>query len=132
MKQVIQLEELGMFLLSIFLFNQLSFAWWWFPTLILLPDISMIGYAAGNKIGAIVYNFFHHKGLGFLLMAAGFYLRDDAWILAGCILFAHSSMDRIFGYGLKYTKGFKFTHLGKIGKDGKSDGTAAESIIPPG
>ncbi|HZJ19645.1 MAG TPA: DUF4260 family protein [Pricia sp.] len=24
-------------------------------------------------------------------------------------------MDRIFGYGLKYNKGFKFTHLGEIG-----------------
>ena len=116
MKQIIQLEELGMFLLSIFLFNQLSFAWWWFPTLILLPDISMIGYAAGNKIGAIVYNFFHHKAVAIAVYMLGFYLHNELIQLIGIILFGHSSMDRFFGYGLKTFAGFKSTHLGEIGK----------------
>jgi len=116
MKQVIQLEELGMFLLSIFLFNQLSFAWWWFPALILLPDISMVGYAAGNKIGAIVYNFFHHKAVAIAVYMLGFYLHNELIQLIGIILFGHSSMDRFFGYGLKTFAGFKSTHLGEIGK----------------
>ena len=116
MKQVIQLEELGMFLLSIFLFNQLSFAWWWFPALILLPDISMVGYAAGNKIGAIVYNFFHHKAVAIAVYVLGFYLHNELIQLVGIILFGHSSMDRFFGYGLKTFAGFKSTHLGEIGK----------------
>ena len=116
MKQIIQLEELGMFLLSIFLFNQLSFAWWWFPALILLPDISMIGYAAGNKIGAIVYNFFHHKAVAIAVYMLGFYLHNELIQLIGIILFGHSSMDRFFGYGLKTFAGFKSTHLGEIGK----------------
>jgi len=116
MKQIIQLEELGMFLLSIFLFNQLSFAWWWFPALILLPDISMVGYAAGNKIGAIVYNFFHHKAVAIAVYMLGFYLHNELIQLIGIILFGHSSMDRFFGYGLKTFAGFKSTHLGEIGK----------------
>ena len=116
MKQVIQLEELGMFLLSIFLFNQLSFAWWWFPALILLPDISMVGYAAGNKIGAILYNFFHHKAVAIAVYMLGFYLHNELIQLIGIILFGHSSMDRFFGYGLKTFAGFKSTHLGEIGK----------------
>ena len=132
MKTLLRLEELCMFLFSLLIFSSLSYAWWWFPVLLLAPDISAIGYAVNSKFGAALYNFFHHKGLGLLLMAVGFYLRDDAWILAGCILFAHSSMDRIFGYGLKYAKGFKFTHLGKIGRDGKDDGKVGESLIPPG
>jgi len=116
MKQVIQLEELGMFLLSIFLFNQLSFAWWLFPALILLPDISMIGYTAGNKIGAILYNFFHHKAVAIAVYMLGFYLHNELIQLIGIILFGHSSMDRFFGYGLKTFAGFKSTHLGEIGK----------------
>ena len=33
------------------------------------------------------------------------------------ILFAHISMDRIFGYGLKFNDSFFNTHLGKIGKN---------------
>jgi len=116
MKQIIQLEELGMFLLSIFLFNQLSFAWWWFPALILTPDISMIGYAGGNKIGAIMYNFFHHKAVAIAVYVLGFYLHNELIQLIGIILFGHSSMDRFFGYGLKTFAGFKSTHLGEIGK----------------
>jgi hypothetical protein len=132
MQTLLRLEELAMFLFSLLIFSSLPYAWWWFPLLLLAPDISMIGYAVNNKTGAVVYNFFHHKALGLLLMGVGYYLRNDACILAGCILFGHSSMDRIFGYGLKYVKGFKFTHLGKIGKEREETGKASKSIIPPG
>ncbi|PWT99714.1 MAG: DUF4260 domain-containing protein, partial [Bacteroidetes bacterium] len=41
---------------------------------------------------------------------------NSAIQLIGTILWSHSCMDRIFGYGLKYENGFKFTHLGVIGK----------------
>ena len=117
MKTLLKLEELGLFVLSIFLFSQLHIAWWWFPALILAPDLSMIGYAAGNKIGAYVYNFFHHKGVAIVFYLTGFYL-DFPWLtITGVILLGHSSMDRIFGYGLKYIKGFSYTSLGVIGKN---------------
>lgn len=116
MKTVITLEELGMFLFSIFIFSSLPFAWWWFPVLILTPDISMIGYALNNKIGAILYNIVHHKAFSLFIFVIGYYLRNDVLLLAGAILFGHSSMDRMFGYGLKYFSGFKRTHLGEIGK----------------
>lgn len=116
MKNLIQLEEAAMFALSIFLFAELPFAWWWFPVLILAPDIGMIGYAFGNKIGAYSYNLFHHKGIAILIYAVGWWLTNDYTLFSGIILFGHASMDRIFGYGLKYEKGFKFTHLGEIGR----------------
>ena len=116
MKFIIQLEEGAMFLFSVFIFSSLPFAWWWFPVLILSPDISMAGYALNNKAGAICYNFFHHKGIAILALLIGYYLRNDYWLLTGSILFGHSSMDRVFGYGLKYFIGFTATHLGKIGK----------------
>ena len=105
-----------MLLLSIFLFGQLSFAWWWFLVLILAPDISMLGYVAGNKVGAVCYNLFHHKAVAITVYVAGFYLHNEVLQLIGVILFGHSSMDRLFGYGLKTFAGFKFTHLGEIGK----------------
>ena len=115
MKRVIILEEIAMFGLALFAFASMDFSWWLFPALLLAPDISMIGYAAGNRFGAILYNIFHHKALAVCIFICGFYLQSN-WIqLAGIILFAHSSMDRIFGYGLKYTDGFTHTHLGLIG-----------------
>ncbi len=115
MKSIIKLEEAAMFLFSIYLFNQLNFAWWWFPALILLPDLSMIGYLISTKAGAICYNFVHHKALALLVYAAGIYFISPVIQLTGIILFAHSNMDRVFGYGLKYFDSFQNTHLGRIG-----------------
>lgn len=115
MKTVIKLEEVMMFVLGIYLFNLLDYAWWWFLVLLLAPDIGMLGYVMGNKVGAFTYNLFHHKGVAILVYLTGMYLSMPICQLIGIILFAHSSFDRSLGYGLKYDKGFKFTHLGEIG-----------------
>lgn len=116
MKNLIKLEELALFGLGIYFFSLLDYAWWWFPVLLLVPDFSMLGYLRGNKAGAFFYNLFHHRGIAIAVYLMGIYLQDQVLSLAGVMLFAHSSMDRMFGYGLKYEKGFKFTHLGEIGK----------------
>lgn len=116
MKKIIKLEELGMFLLSILMFSKTGFVWWWFPALLLVPDISMLGYAVNSRWGAYSYNIFHHKGIAVLVYAGGFLAGQPYLELAGAILFGHSSMDRILDYGLKYTDSFKRTHLGRIGK----------------
>jgi hypothetical protein len=114
MKQLITLEELAQFALGIFLFSLLDYQWWWFLVLILVPDLSMIGYLFGPQWGAWAYNFFHHKALGISLIIIGYYAEGQLISLAGIILFAHSAFDRVFGYGLKKETGFKDTHLGKI------------------
>lgn len=116
MKTVLKIEEVAMFVLGIYLFGLLDFQWWWFPVLVLAPDIGMLGYAFGNRIGAWCYNIFHHKGLAIAFYLVGLYLSLPLLQLTGIMLFAHASMDRIFGYGLKYENGFKYTHLGEIGK----------------
>jgi Domain of unknown function (DUF4260) len=116
MKFIIKLEELAMFALSIYLFSRLSVAWWWFPALLLAPDLGAMGYFFGNKTGAISYNLFHHKGVAIVLFLLGIWISCIPITLAGIIIFGHASMDRILGYGLKYFEGFGFTHLGKIGK----------------
>ena len=116
MKVLLKLEDFAELLLAIFLFTRLDFAWWWFPALILVPDFSMIGYIISKKAGAALYNFFHHKGLGILVGIMGLLMNNQEMMFAGIILFGHSAMDRLFGYGLKYNDDFKHTHLGSIGK----------------
>ncbi len=116
MKNLIKLEELFMFAITIFLFSRLDFAWWWYPALLFVPDVSMLGYLSGTRLGAFTYNFFHHKALGISVYILGILSVNPAVQLAGLILFGHSSMDRILGYGLKYTDSFQHTHLGTIGK----------------
>lgn len=115
MSILLKIEEILMFALGIYLFNLLDYAWWWFLVFILTPDIGMVGYLFGNKVGAVTYNLFHPKGAAIALYLLGSYLSLPLWQLAGIVLFSHSAMDRIFGYGLKYDKGFKYTHLGEIG-----------------
>lgn len=118
MKTLIKLEELALFALGFFLFMRMDLPWWWFFALLLTPDIGMIGYLFGNSVGAFTYNLFHHRGVAILLYLAGISVSTlPALKLIGIIIFSHASMDRIFGYGLKYKKGFKFTHLGEIGNN---------------
>ncbi|WP_294274410.1 DUF4260 domain-containing protein [uncultured Chryseobacterium sp.] len=116
MKNLLTLEEIAQFALSIFLFSTLKFSWWIFPICILLPDVSMAGYLFNPKSGARLYNFFHHKMTAVFVLVAGFSLYLPEVELAGIILLGHSSMDRIFGYGLKFSDDFRHTHLGWIGK----------------
>jgi hypothetical protein len=37
-------------------------------------------------------------------------------ISVSLVWFAHIGMDRLLGYGLKHTSGFRDTHLGRIGR----------------
>ncbi len=116
MEKQLKLEELGMFGLGVILFTFLDYAWWIFPALILVPDISMAGYAVNERIGAKVYNLFHHKAFAVFVFVVGLMTDISLLQLAGVILFSHSCLDRMFGYGLKYPDSFRHTHLGWIGK----------------
>lgn len=88
----------------------------WFVAFLFVPDISMLGYLRGNHVGAIGYNIGHNWFVGGLVLGAGWWLSIPAIALAGAILVAHTGMDRVFGYGLKYPTSFKDTHLGRLGK----------------
>ncbi len=116
MRLLVRLEELGFFLVTIYLFTLLPYPWWVYPLLLFVPDISIMGYMINSTTGAYLYNFLHHRGISMILYAAGMVLDTPLMALAGLILFAHSSLDRVMGYGLKHTEGFHETHLGRIGK----------------
>lgn len=116
MKNVLKLEEVAQFALAVYVFYQWDMAWWVFWALLLVPDVSMLGYAVNTRIGAYAYNLFHHKGVAIAVGLLGLYLNETSLQLAGLILFAHAAMDRMFGYGLKYSDSFQNTHLGRIGK----------------
>ncbi|TMI62660.1 MAG: DUF4260 family protein [Bacteroidetes bacterium] len=116
MKNILKLEEAAMFALSIYGLYSLQAEWWWFALLVLGPDISMLGYLAGNNVGAACYNLFHHKAVAVVIFMAGLLMPNLLLQLVGIVLFGHSSMDRMMGYGLKTSEGFKYTHLGIIGK----------------
>jgi hypothetical protein len=115
MKNILKLEEAAMLILCVYALSLFHVDWWVYLLILIAPDISFIGYAAGNTIGAISYNLFHHKGIAIAFFMTGFVLKNEWLQIIAIILFGHSSMDRMFGYGLKLNEGFKYTHLGMIG-----------------
>ncbi len=118
MKNLLKIEELFLFGLALFLFSGLDYSWGAsrYALLFLAPDLSMLGYLANPRLGARTYNLVHHKGVSVALYVLG-YLFSVPWLMfAGTILLGHSSLDRVFGYGLKHDDAFQNTHLGVIGK----------------
>jgi hypothetical protein len=115
MKLTLKIEEFFLFGLTLLLFGTLDYAWWLYPLLFLLPDLSMAGYLSGPQIGARVYNLVHHKAVAIGLYVAGVILGIQMLRLTGLILLGHTSLDRALGYGLKYPSTFQDTHLGVIG-----------------
>ena len=128
MKITLQLEELAMLLLGIYVFGFLDYDWWVFFAFFLAPDVGMIGYLMGRKVGAFTYNLCHHKGLAIMIYLAGFFFINEQLQLIGVIMFAHAAFDRLLGYGLKTTEGFKYTHLGRIGRLQKEPGQEREAL----
>lgn len=114
MKHILQAEGAAVLALSIYLYAQTGGSWWFFAALILVPDVAMIGYLFGLKLGAICYNIAHNYALPTLLAAISIFTNDHLMTHIAIIWFAHIGMDRAVGYGLKYETGFKDNHLDKV------------------
>ncbi len=100
-------------------FQPVHVAWWLWVPLFLSPDLSMIGYLVNARVGAICYNIAHHKAIAGAFIAAGMIFQLPVMLFIGLLLWAHSSFDRVMGYGLKYADSFQHTHLGFIGKNAR-------------
>jgi len=117
MKVTLKLESLGLFLLfTAVYFYLFPGTWGFYLALFFIPDVSFILFVITKKLGAIAYNIFHHQGVMALLLMFGFWLKEDTVIKIALIFLAHSTFDRVAGYGLKYFDSFDHTHLGWVGK----------------
>ena len=97
-------------------FLLLGLPWWAFALLLIVPDLSMVGYLRGPRVGAILYNVVHDLATGVAVAGFGLAIGSVPLAAVGAILVAHSGMDRIAGYGLKFPDSFHDTHLGRIGR----------------
>lgn len=88
--------------------------WGLFAILFLVPDMSILGYLAGRRVGATVYNFGHSYLAPAGLCALGYATSITLILAIGFIWLAHIGFDRAMGYGLKYPIAFKHTHLGLL------------------
>lgn len=113
-KLVLQLEGAAIFILATALYASFDMSWWFYAALILAPDLAMIGYAFGAKIGTFCYNMAHNYILPVGLALAGLQFDQMTLISIALIWFAHIGADRLLQYGLKFTSGFKHTHINMI------------------
>ncbi len=96
---------------GLLIYNALGGNWLLAIPLLLLPDLAAIGYLGGLRLGSFTYNLVHNWVVGLAALGAGVAIDSDLLLFAGAILVAHVGMDRLAGYGLKHTSGFKDTHL---------------------
>jgi hypothetical protein len=111
---ILRLEGAAILLAASVAYAQISADWTMFAVLFLVPDISMVGYLAGRRIGAAVYNVGHTTLGPILSIALGWYFGVDVVVSLGLIWLAHIGFDRAIGYGLKYADRFTHTHLGAL------------------
>ncbi|TGQ56727.1 DUF4260 family protein [Mesorhizobium sp. M1C.F.Ca.ET.193.01.1.1] len=113
----IRLEWVAAAVAAIILYKMTGVSWWLFALLILAPDLSMLGYLAGPRIGAVTYNALHILVAPLVLALAGVLFGAPITTAVALIWIAHIAIDRALGYGLKLPTGFQETHLGRIGRD---------------
>lgn len=115
-KAILRLEGAAVLAAALAAYSRLDGDWVLFAALFLVPDLSMLGYFAGRRVGAVTYNLAHSYTLPIGLAAAGVALSRHGILAVSLIWVAHIGFDRMLGYGLKYPTAFGHTHLGLVGK----------------
>lgn len=110
---LLRLESLAVGAAAIVAFHHSQESWTLFAVLFLFPDLSMLGYVAGPRVGAVSYNALHWYVFPLVFIAIGTKAGLGHVLSIGLIWVAHIAMDRALGFGLKYSEGFGATHLGK-------------------
>ncbi len=113
---LLRLAGLAIAAAATIMYDKSGFGWGVFALFFFAPDISFLGYLAGNRFGAIAYDAAHSYLGALACFATGLTLASPALEVAGLIWCAHIGFDRALGFGLKYATGFSFTHLGRIGR----------------
>jgi len=116
-RTLLRLEGAALALACMVFYSYFEGSWWMFAILLLAPDLSFLGYLTGPRTGAAAYNVAHAALLPMLLGIVAMVMSSGLAMHLSLIWCAHIGLDRALGYGLKYDAGFRFTHLGRIGKD---------------
>jgi len=113
---LLRLEGLAVAAVSAALYARTGVSWWLFAALWLAPDLSMLGYLGRPCRGARIYNAIHTYVLPAVLALSALLLHAHVLLAVALIWANHIGVDRMFGFGLKYADGFRWTHLGAMEK----------------
>jgi hypothetical protein len=111
---VLHLEGAAVLAGSLALYFHEGVGWLLLVLLALAPDLAMVGYAAGERVGAAAYDLAHNEVVPIALGVAGVLAGGGLAVQLALIWLAHIGLDRLVGYGLKYPSAFKDTHLQRV------------------
>ena len=111
---LLRLEGAAAVAAAVALYAHAGFSWPLFALCFLAPDLAMLGYVAGPRVGAVLYNLVHTYTLALASAAAGFWGGLPVLAASSLILIAHIGFDRALGFGLKYSTAFGDTHLSSV------------------
>ncbi len=111
---LLRAEGAALFVLSLVLYAVVDGGWLLFLALILVPDLSILGYLGGPRAGAAVYNAAHALILPALLAGAALLGGGPRLLDLALIWTAHIGADRTLGFGLKYPSAFRDSHLQRV------------------
>jgi uncharacterized protein DUF4260 len=112
----IRADAAALFLAALWACRATHSSWMWFFALFLVPDLSMLGYLFGSRVGAATYNAGHLYAWPVGLLAAGLTYHTPWATTAALSWIAHIAFDNVVGYGLKIPIGFEYTIYGPIGR----------------
>jgi hypothetical protein len=110
-RPLLRLEGATVLALGLLAYQWSHGSWLLFVLLFLIPDLSMIGYVANARVGAITYNAVHSYVVPLALAGYSFRANRPTILAISLIWIAHIGFDRMLGFGLKYPTRFKDTHL---------------------
>lgn len=113
---LLRIEGLALLAAGVTVYTVPGGSWWLFALLLFAPDLSMLGYLRGSKMGAAVYNLGHITLTPVVVGLVSYLLGVDLGVQIAVIWLAHIGLDRLVGYGLKEPTSFQDTHLGRIGR----------------
>jgi hypothetical protein len=111
----LRLEGATLFVGTLIAYAKTGRSWWLVAIVVLLPDLFMVGYLGGTRLGALLYNVAHATLVPAVLVGFGWRQHWPSLVAIGLVWLAHIGLDRLMGYGLKYGDDFHHTHLGWIG-----------------
>lgn len=111
---LLRAEGLAVLVSALVLYLDAGYSWIFLVLAFLAPDLSMLGYLGGARIGTLTYDAVHTYAAPIALGVAGVLGDADVATQVALVWLAHIGMDRLLGYGLKYPTGFRDTHLQRV------------------
>lgn len=111
---LLRAEGLALAVAAVLVYVDGDWSIWPLAVFFLAPDLSMLAYLAGPRLGSLGYDAAHTTALPLALAAGGILGGSELALQIALIWAAHIGADRLIGYGLKYPTAFKDTHLQRV------------------